>query len=423
MAEWGRIDALFVNAGGPPAGYFKELSDSQWQAAFELTLLSSIRLIRAVLPHMTEGGAIVASTSSSVREPIERLGLSNVMRAGVAGLVKTLADELAADGIRVNTLMPGRIDTARIAQLDQAAANKRGNQLSRRCARKASLRIPMGRLGTIDEYGTAAAFLLSPAASLHHRGARCASTAARCGRFRGEIMRITNMNWMQVEAYLQQDDRCVLPLGSTEQHAYLSLSVDSILAERVALDAAEPLGIPVFPVLHYGLTPYFRAYPGSITLRQETYVRVVARDPRRPGGAGLQAHPDRERARRQQSGAGVTRRVDGRSTPERWLSSATGGTRRALGPRRWSSIRQASHASWSENFPWTRLAGVAMPAEQKPMIDFALMRILPPDELRAYLGDGNFGGFYQRPDDEMLAIWQVAVEETRELLTGAWGRA
>ena len=83
-------------------------------------------------------------------------------------------------------------------------------------------------------------------------------------------MRITDMNWMQVEDYLKRDDRCVLPLGSTEQHAYLSLSVDSILAERIALEAAEPLGIPVFPVLHYGITPYFRAYPGSITLRSRS---------------------------------------------------------------------------------------------------------------------------------------------------------
>src|SRR3982751_4331256 len=88
-------------------------------------------------------------------------------------------------------------------------------------------------------------------------------------------MRISDMNWMQVEEYLKTDDRCVLPLGSTEQHAYLSLSVDSILSEKVALDAAEPLGIPVFPVVSYGLTPYFRAYPGSITLRTETYLRVI----------------------------------------------------------------------------------------------------------------------------------------------------
>src|SRR5215510_13374081 len=88
-------------------------------------------------------------------------------------------------------------------------------------------------------------------------------------------MRITDLNWMQVEDYLKKDDRCVLPVGSTEQHAYLSLSVDSILAERVALESAEPPGIPVFPVLHYGLTPYFRAFPGTISLRTETYLRIL----------------------------------------------------------------------------------------------------------------------------------------------------
>src|SRR6184192_4787853 len=88
-------------------------------------------------------------------------------------------------------------------------------------------------------------------------------------------MRISEMNWMMVEEYLKCDDRAVLPLGSTEQHAYLSLSVDSILAERLAVEAAEPLGVPVFPVVAYGLTPYFTAFPGTITLRTETYVRLI----------------------------------------------------------------------------------------------------------------------------------------------------
>src|SRR5204863_6702864 len=94
-------------------------------------------------------------------------------------------------------------------------------------------------------------------------------------RVRFELMRLAEMNWMMVEEYLTRDDRCVLPLGSTEQHAYLSLSVDSILSERLAIEAAEPLGVPVFPVLAYGITPYFRAFPGSITLRVETYLRVI----------------------------------------------------------------------------------------------------------------------------------------------------
>src|SRR6187200_388248 len=88
-------------------------------------------------------------------------------------------------------------------------------------------------------------------------------------------MRIAEMNWMMVEEYLRRDDRCVLPLGSTEQHAYLSLSVDSILAERLAVEAAEPLGVPVFPVLAYGITPYFRAFPGTISLRVKTYVSIL----------------------------------------------------------------------------------------------------------------------------------------------------
>jgi 3-oxoacyl-[acyl-carrier protein] reductase len=164
VSAWGHIDALFTNAGGPPAASFRELNDDQWHAAFDLTLMSAVRLIRAVLPHMPAGGAIVASTSSSVREPIERLILSNVLRAGVASLIKSLADELAPDGIRLNILIPGRIDTARIVQLDQARANKLGIPIEEVRAQSVAS-IPLGRLGTIDDYGTAAAFLLSPAAS------------------------------------------------------------------------------------------------------------------------------------------------------------------------------------------------------------------------------------------------------------------
>src|SRR5579875_433575 len=89
------------------------------------------------------------------------------------------------------------------------------------------------------------------------------------------VVRLVDMNWHQVEAYLQQDDRAVVPLGSTEQHAFLSLGTDAILAERVAVEAAEPLGVPVFPVLSYGVTPYFLAFPGSISLRVSTYVAVI----------------------------------------------------------------------------------------------------------------------------------------------------
>jgi 3-oxoacyl-[acyl-carrier protein] reductase len=163
VTAWGRIDALLVNAGGPPTGVFKELTDEQWQAAFELTLLSAVRMIRAAIPHMKDGGAILTVTSSSIREPIPRLGLSTVMRSGVAGLVKTLADELAEDNIRVNNLVPGRIETERVRQLDQNTAAKLGISIEE-VQRQNLERIPLKRLGTIDDFGAAGAFLLSPAA-------------------------------------------------------------------------------------------------------------------------------------------------------------------------------------------------------------------------------------------------------------------
>ncbi|MEW6579146.1 MAG: creatininase family protein [Chloroflexota bacterium] len=234
-------------------------------------------------------------------------------------------------------------------------------------------------------------------------------------------MRVTEMNWMQLEAYLAQDNRCVFPLGSTEEHAYLSLGVDNILAERVALEAAEPLGVPVFPVLNYGITPYFRAYPGSISLRVETYLHVI-----RDILDGL-AEQGFKRI--------LIVNGHGGNAPAQTLSGEWMADHPGLvvkfhnwwnAPRTWAKVMEidpvASHASWMENFPWTRLAGVAMPDQQKPMIDFALMHVLGPAALRDYLGDGNFGGYYQRPDEDMLAIWQVAVAETRELLTEGWGQ-
>jgi 3-oxoacyl-[acyl-carrier protein] reductase len=163
-AQWGGIDALLVNAGGPPGGLLKEFTDEQWQTAFELTLMSAVRMVRSTLPHMNRGSSILTITSSSVREPIERLGLSTVMRSGVAGLVKTLADELVDDGIRVNNLLPGRIDTERVAQLDTSSAQRQGITFEEARAQKL-VKIPMKRLGTTEEFGAAAAFLLSPAAS------------------------------------------------------------------------------------------------------------------------------------------------------------------------------------------------------------------------------------------------------------------
>ncbi len=164
VSQLGKIDAILVNAGGPPGGLFKDITDSQWQAAFDLTVMSAVRMIRTALPHINTGGAILTITSSSVQEPIERLVLSTSMRMAVVGIVKTLADELASSGIRVNNLIPGRIDTDRVAQLDQAAATRAGISVEEARARSLT-KIPLARLGTTDEFGRAAAFLLSPAAS------------------------------------------------------------------------------------------------------------------------------------------------------------------------------------------------------------------------------------------------------------------
>jgi creatinine amidohydrolase len=235
-------------------------------------------------------------------------------------------------------------------------------------------------------------------------------------------MRITDMNWMLVEDYLKGDDRCVLPLGSTEQHAYLSLSVDSILAERVSLEAAEPLGIPVFPVVAYGITPYFRAYPGTISLRVETYLRVIRDILDGMAESGF---------RRIMIVNGHGGNSPASSLAREWMADHPGVAIKFHNwwnaPKTWAKVQAidtvASHASWMENFPWTRLVGVQVPEVQKPMIDLALLNILDPRGLRSYLEDGNFGGRYQRSDEDMLAIWQVAVGETREMLTDGWGIA
>ena len=161
-----RIDGLAVNAGGPPAGNFDDFNDNDWHAAFNLTLMSAVRLIRGVLPEMRngEGGSILTVTSMSVKEPINRLLLSNVFRSGVTSLVKSLSNELAKDNIRVNNLMPGRMDTERLRALAKNNAALNGISEEEMNQQMASV-IPIGRYGTIDEFGKAGAFLLSPAAS------------------------------------------------------------------------------------------------------------------------------------------------------------------------------------------------------------------------------------------------------------------
>jgi len=161
-----RIDGLVVNAGGPPPGNFDDFADNDWLAAFNLTLMSAVRLIRGVLPAMRKAGegSILTITSMSVKEPVDRLLLSNVFRSGVTSLVKSLSNELAAENIRVNNLLPGRIDTNRVQSLDKNTAQNSGIQVDE-VKRKNEQKIPLHRYGTTEEFGKAGAFLLSPAAS------------------------------------------------------------------------------------------------------------------------------------------------------------------------------------------------------------------------------------------------------------------
>ena len=225
---------------------------------------------------------------------------------------------------------------------------------------------------------------------------------------------------MQLEEYLEQDDRVVLPLGSTEQHAYLSLETDNILAERVSVEAAQPLGVPVFPVLPYGLTATFAAgYPGSPTLRLETYAALL-----RELLDSLYAQ-------------GFSRFLlvngHGGNMPAGPLArewAADHPDAQAIFHSWWTGPRvrdvalaidaEYSHANWGENFPWTRLPGVEFPTERKPMLDEAAYLVAGPKQLRDVIGDGSFGGRYQRDDEEMLRIWQAGIEEVRELLESGW---
>jgi len=226
-------------------------------------------------------------------------------------------------------------------------------------------------------------------------------------------MRVRDLNWMQLEDYLERDDRIVLPVGSTEQHAYLSLETDNIIAERLAVEAAEPLGVPVLPVLAYGVTG-FTMFPGSPTLQPDTYGAVLrdilgslyAQGFRRffvaNGHSGNK--PDAALA---------------------WADAAEGAS--VLWHEVWDGRPDElaaaidadyDHASWSENFPWTRLVGVESPPDRKP--PFTRPAVNTDEAWREALGDGNFGGPYQLPDEDVLRVWNLAVELLRERLASGW---
>ncbi len=166
VARFGKLDILVNNCGGPPAGTFDTFDDAAWQAAFDLTLLSYVRATRAALPHLRKAGRgwIINFVSSSVKAPLDLLLLSNTFRMGVVGFTKTLASEVGPQGIIVNALGPGRIQTDRLVQLDTARA-KRTNSTPEAVRAEIEKSIPLGRYGEPEEFARTAVFLCSPANS------------------------------------------------------------------------------------------------------------------------------------------------------------------------------------------------------------------------------------------------------------------
>ena len=232
-------------------------------------------------------------------------------------------------------------------------------------------------------------------------------------------MRIQDMNWGQVEERVQEDDRCILPIGSVEQHAYLSLATDMILAERVSVEAARPLGVPVFPCLPFGMASGFAAFPGTMTLKLRTYLAVVE---------DMLDSVYRSGFRRILIVNG-----HGGNTPVNPLLTEWMNERRDTSvklhdwwraPRTMAKVQEidpaASHASWMENFPWTRIDGAPVPNFAKERIDFAATGRVDAWRKRDRIAEGNYHGVFQRPDADMLAIWQVAVEETRHEIEQDW---
>lgn len=169
LEHFKRIDILIVNAGGPPPGSFLNFTPEDWEAAVDLTLMSAVHLCYAVVPHMLENGSgsIVTTQSLSVKQPIDNLILSNSLRMAVIGMMKSMANELGPKGIRVNSINPSWTWTERVQQLleDRAARN---NSTVEEEKGKVVFDVPLGRMGTVEEYGRTIAWLASPAASFVH---------------------------------------------------------------------------------------------------------------------------------------------------------------------------------------------------------------------------------------------------------------
>jgi creatinine amidohydrolase len=254
----------------------------------------------------------------------------------------------------------------------------------------------------------------------HSLSARRSQTKVCTPLRENAAMRIRDMNWMQVEALLRGgEDRAVLPLGSIEQHAYLSLAVDALLAEAVAVDAADTLRVPVFPAQPYGYTPTYMAYPGTLTLRLETLLAVL-------GDLVESLHHHGFRRVLVVNGHGGN---SGAASVIQQLVARLPGLQLRwhnwwAAPRTMGFVREqdrdASHASWMEAFAATRLPGVQMPAAPKAPVDVARMALMDPRAKRAYLGDGCYGGRYEMPQEITNRLWAIAVEETAQAIAGPW---
>jgi creatinine amidohydrolase len=231
-------------------------------------------------------------------------------------------------------------------------------------------------------------------------------------------MRLWDANWFQIEEYLARDDRVLVPLGSTEQHGYLSLGVDALICERGAIEAAEPEGVPVLPVMPFGLTPGFTAFPGTVHIRAVTYLAIVRDVLDSLAGQGFRrivlvnGHGGNEPA------ATVAQEWVGEHTDLQVIFHGF-----LLEPELYPlamEIDHPGHASWAENFPFVRVDGVELPSESKPPVDMRALKTAQPRTVRAALGDGVGGGAYQRGGEDTERVWQAAVALLRDRLRNGW---
>jgi creatinine amidohydrolase len=231
-------------------------------------------------------------------------------------------------------------------------------------------------------------------------------------------MRLWDANWFQIEDYLARDDRVLVPLGSTEQHGYLSLGTDALICEYGAAEAAEGEGVPVLPVLPFGLTPGFTAFPGTIHIRSSTYLALVRDLLDSLAAQGFRrivlvnGHGGNEPA------ATVAQEWVVEHPEVQVLFHGF-----LLEPELFalaSEIATPAHASWAENFPFVRVAGVELPSEAKAPVDMRRLKSAHPTHVRQLLGDGMGGGDYERADADTERVWDAAVALLRARLKTGW---